>query len=123
MKNNNVVGYLAFLGLGMLFAWLLFGRSDINIDVEKYETQINILQEEINLLSSKNDSLQLEAGSLKIRISEYDDKIKSLNSRIYVIKQETKDKVDAVDLFGDDELERFFAKRYLIKTDSSTGQR
>lgn len=122
MKNNNVVGYLAFLGLGMLFAWLLFGRSDINIDVEKYETQINILQEEINLLSSKNDSLQLEAGSLKIRISEYDDKIKSLNSRIYVIKQETKDKVDAVDLFGDDELERFFAERYLIKTDSSSGQ-
>lgn len=112
MKKNGILGYMLFMLLGIVAAWLFFNNSKVDIDIESYETQINILKGEVDSLTAKNDSLQVEAVALKDRMSEYDSKIKSLNSRIYVIKQETQAKVDAVDLFGDDELERFFAERY-----------
>ena len=51
-------------------------------------------------------------------MSDYDKKIQRLNYNINVIKQETKAKLDSIDKFGDDELEKFFADRYYSKTDS-----
>jgi len=112
MKNKGILGYMLFMVLGIVVAWLYFNQTKIDIDIESYETQINILREEVDSLSAKNDSLQIEAVSLKGKLNEYDTKIKTLNTRIYVIKQETQVKLDAIDQFGDDELERFFAERY-----------
>ena len=39
-------------------------------------------------------------------------KIDNLNRNINVIKKETKQKLEAIDFFGDDMLEQFFAERY-----------
>jgi len=51
-------------------------------------------------------------------MGEYDNKINNLNYTINVIKKETKAKLDSIDRFGDDELERFFAERYRQLNDS-----
>jgi len=88
------------------------------IDIKKYETEINILQQKINLLEDKNDSLQQESIELEKTIAAYDERIKNLNREVNVIKRETKAKLDSIDKFGDDELERFFSDRYYTKTDS-----
>ena len=66
----------------------------------------------------ENTFLEKEADSLEFAIKQSDKRIKQLNTRIYVIKKETKQQLDAVDLFGDDELEQFFAKRYRQHSDS-----
>ena len=76
------------------------------------------LEKKVDSLHSKNDLLENEADSLELKLEEYDEKIVKLNSRIYVIKKQTQKQLDAVDLFGDDELEQFFAKRYGQYTDS-----
>ena len=75
-------------------------------------------EKKVDSLHSKNDLLENEADSLELKLEEYDEKIVKLNSRIYVIKKQTQKQLDAVDLFGDDELEQFFAKRYGQYTDS-----
>lgn len=88
------------------------------IDIEKYETEINILQQKILVLEGLNDSLQLESRELEVKLASYDEKLKNLNKEVNVIKRETKAKLDSIDKFGDDELEKFFSDRYYTKTDS-----
>jgi len=88
------------------------------IDIAHYETQINILQQQIQHLEGVNDSLEIESKELEIKLASYDEKLKNLNREVNVIKRETKAKLDSIDKFGDDELERFFSERYYIKTDS-----
>jgi len=88
------------------------------IDIAHYETQINILQQQIQHLEGVNDSLEIESKELEIKLASYDEKLKNLNREVNVIKRETKAKLDSIDKFGDDELERFFSERYYTKTDS-----
>ena len=91
------------------------------IDIATYETQINILQQKITLLETVNDSLEIESKELEKAVAAYDVKINNLNRDINVIKKETKQKLDAIDYFGDDMLEQFFAERYesrLVENDS-----
>ena len=70
---------------------------------------------------------ETEKKELEEKISSYDIAIKNLKGQINVIKRETKAKLDSVDRFGDDELERFFAERYrqlydsIKQTNSETG--
>jgi len=88
------------------------------IDMRKYQTEINILQQQIKQLEGVNDSLVGESKELEIKLAAYDEKLKNLNREVNVIKRETKAKLDSIDKFGDDELERFFSDRYYSKTDS-----
>ena len=91
---------------------LVFTRYEVKTDVLNYERMIQELEAKVDSLHSKNDILEFQADSLEIKLNESDIRIKQLNSRIYVIKRETQKQLDAVDLFGDDELELFFARRY-----------
>ena len=107
------------VALGALIIYnLLFSRYEIKTDVAEYQRLIDALEEKVDSLHSQNSVLELEADSLEFKLTESDKKIKQLNTRIYVIKKRTKEQLDAVDLFGDDELEQFFAKRYRQHTDS-----
>lgn len=118
MKVKGLQGYLLFAILGGFVAWMIWGQPKIDVDVESYELKIQLLEQRIDSIKTQNTELKVEADSLNIRISEYDTKINQLNSRIYVIKKQTEQKLDAVDNFGDDELERFFAERYRQYKDS-----
>ena len=87
-------------------------------DLTPYTDKIEALEKKVDSLHSQNLSLQKEADSLETKMSEYDGRIRNLNYTINVIKKETKAKLDSVDKFGDDELEKFFAERYNIANDS-----
>ena len=82
------------------------------MDTSEYDAKIESLEKKVDSLNQKNTFLEKEADSLEFAIKQSDKRIKQLNTRIYVIKKETRQQLDAVDLFGDDELEQFFAKRY-----------
>ena len=88
------------------------------IDLSPYLSKIEALEQKVDSLHSQNVTLQKEADSLETKMGEYDKRIKNLNYTINVIKRETKEKLDAIDEFGNDELERFFAKRYGLIKDS-----
>ena len=88
------------------------------VDLSPYINKIEALEKKVDSLHSKNVALEKAADSLEVKISEYDIKIRNLNYNINFIKRETKAKLDSIDKFGDDELERFFSERYYSKTDS-----
>ena len=112
MKVKGLQGYLLFAILGGFVAWMIWGQPKISVDIESYELKIQLLEQRIDSINTQNNALKLEADSLYLRITSYDQEIKKLNSRIYVIKKQTKQKVDAVDSMFDDELQKFFTDRY-----------
>ena len=94
-------------------------RKQPELDIKKYEDQINALQSEINQLESVNDSLQVEAAVLNEKLIEYDNTIDKLNDKIDVIQDETKKKLDSVDRYNNDQLQKFFSDRYRAIDSSS----
>jgi cell division protein FtsB len=99
------------IGVWIIYS-LVFTRYELKTDVLNYERMIQELEAKVDSLHSKNGVLELQADSLEVKLNESDGRIKQLNSRIYVIKRETQKQLNAVDLFGDDQLEQFFARRY-----------
>lgn len=112
MWTKKLQTYVFWGLLGIFVGYVIFGKGDINVDVESYQTEINLLQQQIDSINTYNSELKLEADSLSNKILEYDSRIEKLNKTITVIQNETQQKIDSVDFFGDDELERFFAERY-----------
>ena len=109
MSKSNIFNIIAIL---VIFGLLFFIFRGDEVDTSEYDSKIDALEKKVDSLHQKNTFLEKEADSLEFAIEQSDKKIKQLNTRIYVIKKETKQQLDAVDLFGDDELEQFFAKRY-----------
>ena len=111
-RINTVIICIAAIAI----FYILNKESDI--DITQYETEINLLQIQLNELQEVNDSLQTVEKELEAKMASYDNTIRNLKGQINVIKKETKRKLDSVDQFGDDELEQFFAKRYRQLNDS-----
>ena len=91
--------------------WIINKKED-TVNVQSYLDKIEALEQKVDSLHAKNTLLDKQADSLEVKVVEYDKRIRNLNYSINVIKKETDEKLNAVDLFGDDELERFFAERY-----------
>ena len=92
--------------------FFILKQQQEEFDLSPYLNQIEALEKKVDSLHTQNYALQKEADSLELKMGEYDNKINNLNYTINVIKLETKAKLDSIDRFGDDELERFFAERY-----------
>ena len=116
--GKNLQAYLLFAILGGFVAYVVFGKPDLAVDIESYRLQITLLEQKIDSIKTQNTLLIKEADSLEDKLLEYDRRITSLNRQIYAIKQETQRKIDSVDFFGDDELEKFFVERYTELNDS-----
>ena len=116
--GKNLQAYLLFAILGGFVAYVVFGKPDLAVDIESYRLQITLLEQKIDSIKTQNTLLIKEADSLEDKLLEYDRRITSLNRQIYAIKKETQRKIDSVDFFGDDELEKFFAERYNQINDS-----
>ena len=116
MSKSKIINIVLIVAVFALL-FFVFGGGEEDYTAE-YNAKIEALERKVDSLHQKNTALELEADSLESAMVEYDIKIKQLNTRIYVIKKKTKEQLDAVDLFGDDELEQFFAKRYRQYTDS-----
>ena len=109
---KKILPYLLIAIGAIVIYHVVFNKYNIKTDIEGYENAIKALEAKVDSLHSKNSALEIEADSLEFKLEESDNKIKQLNTRIYVIKKRTQEQLNAVDLFGDDELEQFFAKRY-----------
>lgn len=120
MKKINIIliGIIAALAAYILF----FVQAPLKVDVKGYEVKIDSLQHTV-------DSIYVENGKLDNQIAEYehevelqDDKIQSLKDKLVLLKQETNEKVNSVDSYTDDELERFFTERYKGHISDSTAK-
>jgi len=115
-KESNIFT-ITLIVIVLLLIGYIFTQDEPDY-IEGYNNKIEALEAKIDSLHSKNDVLVIESDSLKSEIASYTKEIKILNSRIYVIKKQTQQKINNVDSFGNDELEKFFAERYGQHNDS-----
>ena len=119
-KNLNL---LVILGACIIVFTFFEKREDY---VEEYNAKIVALEQKVDSLHGINDELTFKIDTLNTQIKGLDKEISLKNSRINNLKYEISTKVDAVDSFNDDELERFFTERYrelldsIAKTNSKT---
>ncbi len=118
MKLKNVQSYLMFAILGGFVAWMIFGQEPIKVDVKGYETKISNLQKIVDSTYTLNNNLTTKIDQQSIKLQESDAKIKQLNGRIWTIKKETDEKLNAINSYTDDELTSFFTDRYRYLKDS-----
>lgn len=118
MKLKNLQGYLLFAILGMFVAWMIFGQEPITVDVKGYETKISDLEKIVDSTYNLNTELITKIDQMTITLQESDAKIKQLNGRIWNIKKETDEKLNAINSYTDDELTSFFTERYRYLKDS-----
>ena len=93
-----------------LVAFNLFNTRKIRTNVEEYNMKIDSIQNEIDSISDLNAELDNKIESLHSEIELIDGDINRVQTNISVIKQNTNEKVRTITLFGDDELELFFAE-------------
>ena len=88
--------------------------------VEEYNAKIKALEQKVDSLHHINDELTFKIDTLNVQIGKLDKELDLKDNRINNLRYEISTKVDAVDNFNDDELERFFTERYRQYLDSIT---
>jgi predicted nucleic acid-binding Zn-ribbon protein len=96
MKNKDIRTYLFWAILGIFVGYVIFGRGSIKVDVKKYEAQINALNLVIDSAKTKNLELESKVKDFEKIVFEANTKITRLNNRIYIIKKETDEKINAI---------------------------
>ena len=91
--------------------------------VEEYNAKIKALEQKVDSLHSINDQLTFKIHTLNVQIDKLDQELDLKDNRINNLRYEISTKVDAVDNFNDDELERFFTERYRQYLDAITKTR
>ena len=94
--------------------------------VNEYNDKITALEQKVDSLHHINDELTFKIDTLNVQIGKLDQQLDLKDNKINNLRYEISTKVDAVDSFNDDELERFFTERYrqhidpVKKTNSET---
>ena len=111
-KNLNL---LVIIGACIIVFTFFNKKEDY---VEEYNAKIKALEQKVDSLHNKNDELTFKIDTLNVQISKLDQELDLKDNRINNLRYEISTKVDAVDNFNDDELERFFTERYRQYLDS-----
>ena len=116
-SKERVIYILKIVVLFCIIFWLLF--SDKEEYVEDYNAKIEALEQKVDSLHHINDELTFKIDTLNGQITKLDKQIDIKDNRINSLKYEINTKVNAVDDFNDDELEKFFTERYRQYLDST----
>jgi peptidoglycan hydrolase CwlO-like protein len=125
MLNWLKKNYQLFVIIGACILVFRF-LDDKESYVSEYNDKIIALEQKVDSLHHINDELTFKIDTLNIQIGKLDQQLDLKDNKINNLRYEISTKVDAVDDFNDDELERFFTERYrqyidsIKKTDSQT---
>lgn len=114
-KNRFVILFIA--GICILM-YLFFDKKDNYVN--EYNVKIEALEAKVDSLHNENEGLNNNILELNLQITNLDNEIDLQDNKIYNLNIKTNEKVSSVDLFNDDELERFFTDRYRHVIDSVT---
>ena len=96
---------------GVFITWY-FMKGKVEVNTEKYEAKIEVLQEKntaaidsIKVLDSKNKALQND-------ITNIQREVKTLNIKVVNIRRYYNEKIKSIDALSNDELVKFLTDRY-----------
>lgn len=121
MKNSNTKIYLILIVILGFVGYNLMVMHDIQTDVAAFDEKIEAIQSDIDSIAIANDELDMKIESLHSEIELIDGDIDRVQGNISIIKNQTDEKVNNVDVLTFDELIQFFTNRYGERLGGETG--
>lgn len=109
-SNKNIALYIVIAILAAGLYYLVFSGNAT--DLKKYEKTIDSAQVQIDSLEVEVQKSDIIIDSLHQEIIVLDNTNYALRERIYYIKKENEEKINAVDHYNVSELNKFFTNRY-----------
>lgn len=110
MKINKTLILVLIVGAIALYA--LFETNSIKTDVAGYYQKIEALQNEIDSVENENKILDSHIANVDNEINKVEGDITNVNKNITIIKNQTHEKVSAVNDYTIHDLIKFFSDRY-----------
>jgi peptidoglycan hydrolase CwlO-like protein len=114
LKNLIIVVLIA------LVVYNLFTNNRIRTDVAMYNHKIDSIQKEIDSVQGVNKVLDGHIAKVDDEINQVEGRVTTINKNINVIKNETHEKVNAVNDYTIHDLLKFFSDRYENGLDSTS---
>lgn len=110
INKERFISYgLNVIFLSIIIYFIFIDNPDY---VDHFQKKIDVLEITNDSLRKVNDSLDLTIQSKKDSILILDSSLKEKDIEIYDLIIKTNEKVNNVDSFSNDELQRFFTERY-----------
>ena len=117
MKINKTL--ILVLIVGAIALYSLFQSNSIKTDVAGYYRKIDSLQNEIDSVENQNKLLDNHIATVDNEITKVEGDITNVNKNITIIKNQTNEKVSAVNDYTIHDLIKFFSDRYENGLDST----
>jgi peptidoglycan hydrolase CwlO-like protein len=111
MSSKERFLYIALVFFGAYYLVNMYTSKEEEY-INEYNDKIKALEQKVDSLHSENDELTFKIDTLNIQIGKLDQELDLKDNKINNLRYEISTKVDAVDNFNDDELEKFFTERY-----------
>ena len=118
MKINKTL--ILVLIVGAIALYSLFQSNSIKTDVAGYYRKIDSLQNEIDSVENQNKLLDNHIATVDNEITKVEGDITNVNKNITIIKNQTNEKVSAVNDYTIHDLIKFFSDRYENGLDSTS---
>ena len=118
MKINKT--YILILIVAAIALYSLYESNSIKTDVAGYYQKIDSLQNEIDSVENENKILDSHIANVDNEINKVEGDITNVNKNITIIKNNTHEKVSAVNDYTIHDLLKFFADRYENGLDSTS---
>ena len=118
MKINKTLILVLIIGAIALYA--LFEANSIKTDVAGYYQKIDSLQNEIDSVENVNKQIDNHIANVDNEINKVEGDIVNVNKNITIIKNQTHEKVNAVNDYTIHDLIKFFSDRYENGLDSTS---
>jgi hypothetical protein len=96
----------------VLGGYSILQMKGIKTDVNSYNTKIDLIQKEIDSVRVENEKITEQIQLIDTEIENIDGDINRVTKNITIIKNQTNEKVDAVNGFTFSDLTKFFSDRY-----------
>jgi len=116
----NIIKNIILVVLIVLVAYNLFTNNSIRTDVEAYNRKIDSLQNEIDSVETANKVIDVQIEKVDDEINVVETRITTIDKNITILKNETNEKVNAVNNYTPSELIWFFTNRYENGLDSTS---
>ena len=117
MKINKT--HIFLIIIAGVAAYSLFQTASIKTDIAGYYRKIDSLQHEIDSVENENKILDTHIATVDNEINKVEGDIINVNKNITIIKNNTHEKVTAVNDYTIHDLLKFFSDRYENGLDST----
>ncbi len=117
MKFNKT--HILLVIVAGIAIYSLFQSATIKTDVAGYYRKIDSLQNEIDSIENENELIDSHIATIDNDVNKVEGNISTINKNITIIKNQTNEKVNAVNDYTIHDLIKFFSDRYENGHDST----